>query len=111
MRIKSPRQTSHYCYCGSKREIEGADGHDRTDLAPRHLSAPVVAVLFLAIFVMPAFLYRCPATGQHVQGFVGDEPTENEDSENEFAAFSCPACTALHWINPKTGKVLGRNED
>lgn len=63
---------------------------------------------------MPTFLYRCPTTGQNVQGFVSDEPSGDSDSDdefNEFAAVSCPACTALHWVNPKTGKVLGIDEE
>jgi hypothetical protein len=54
---------------------------------------------------MAAFLYRCPNTGQNVQGFVADDT--NEEAGNGFQAVVCTACTALHWVNPKTGKVLG----
>ncbi len=57
---------------------------------------------------MPAFLYRCPNTGKIVQGFVADDP--NEDV-SDFEAIVCAACTALHWVSPKTGKVLGADED
>ena len=28
--------------------------------------------------LMPAFLYRCPATGSRVQAWSGDAPTEDE---------------------------------
>ena len=58
---------------------------------------------------MAAFLYRCPNTGHKVQGFVADDPADSEAGD-EFEAIACTACTALHWVNPKTGKVLGADE-
>ena len=57
---------------------------------------------------MPPFLYRCPNTGQRVQGFIADDPTEDE---GEFEAVVCTACTRLHWVNTKTGRVLGGDEE
>jgi len=53
---------------------------------------------------MPTFLYRCPKTSQTVQGFIAGEL----DPESEaFEAVRCVACSRLHLINPKSGRVLG----
>ena len=30
---------------------------------------------------MAPFLYRCPNTGQKVQGFVADDPTDGDDDD------------------------------
>jgi len=49
------------------------------------------------------FLYRCPNTGQNVQGVTGDDDT--------YQSFQCIACTRVHLVNLKTGKVLGEEED
>ena len=53
------------------------------------------------------FLYRCPNTGQNVQGWSADEVT---DDDNSYQSFLCLACTRVHLINLKTGKVLGEGE-
>ncbi len=57
---------------------------------------------------MAAFLYRCPSTGQRVQGWVADDPSENEDA---YQSLTCLACTQTHMVNPKTGKVLGMDDE
>lgn len=54
---------------------------------------------------MPTFLYRCPTTGLRVQGWISDDPTEQDD--DSFETVTCPACGRTHLVNPKTGKVLG----
>lgn len=54
---------------------------------------------------MAAFLYRCPATGFQVQGWVDDD--ELEDDQEIYEGVMCPSCQRLHFANPKTGKVLG----
>ena len=54
---------------------------------------------------MAPFLYRCPNTGLNVQGFTADDPTDS------FEAVTCLACTRVHVVNPRTGKVLGADED
>ena len=55
---------------------------------------------------MPAFIYRCPATGLNVQGWIADDPSfENGDATYEVVI--CTACTRAHLVNPKTGKTLG----
>jgi len=58
---------------------------------------------------MPAFLYRCPYTGMNVQGWVADDPTANDDSR--YVPVTCLACRQLHLVNPKTGKVIGAEND
>jgi hypothetical protein len=59
--------------------------------------------------MMAAFLYRCPNTGLNVQGWVADDPIERGDESYE--SLTCTACTRVHLVNPKTGKVLGTGED
>ncbi len=57
---------------------------------------------------MAVFLYRCPATGYNVQGFVADE---GGDEQNHACAITCTACARLHLVNPKTGKVIGGDDE
>jgi hypothetical protein len=54
------------------------------------------------------FLYRGPNTGQNVQGWSAEEVTDEDDT---YQSFQCIACTRVHLVNLKTGKVLGEDED
>jgi hypothetical protein len=37
---------------------------------------------------------------------------DDEDApENEYDAITCPACTRVHFLNRKTGKLLGQDEE
>jgi len=45
----------------------------------------------------------------NVQGWIADDPTEGE--ANSYESIPCTICTRVHLVNPKTGKVLGRDED
>jgi hypothetical protein len=56
---------------------------------------------------MAIFVFRCPNTRLRVQGFVADDPADTE----AFEPVTCTACTRVHLINPKTGKVLGADDD
>jgi hypothetical protein len=56
---------------------------------------------------MPTFVYRCPNTGLNVQGWVADDPTERDDYET----IVCTACRRAHLVNPKTGRVIGGDDD
>jgi hypothetical protein len=47
-------------------------------------------------------MYRCPRTGLMVQGWIADEPMSGETYES----VTCTACSRVHLINPKTGKIL-----
>ena len=54
---------------------------------------------------MATFIYRCPATGYAIQGFVADAPESGGD--HTYRPVTCTACTRVHLVNPKTGKVAG----
>ncbi len=58
---------------------------------------------------MPPFIYRCPNTGLKVQGWVADDPAEGE--ADTYEPVTCLICTRVHFVNPKTGKLLGTDED
>jgi hypothetical protein len=53
---------------------------------------------------MAHFVFRCPATSLNVQYQLDGDP---DISENEYEGIVCPDCTRLHFINQKTGKLLG----
>ena len=55
---------------------------------------------------MATFLFRCPATGLNVQGWIADEPGDDE----AYEPISCHACAVVHLVNPKTGKVLSGDD-
>lgn len=57
---------------------------------------------------MPAFIYRCPNTGLHVQAFVAEEIDDDTDT---YEFVSCIMCRQVHLVNPATGKVLGEDDD
>jgi hypothetical protein len=57
---------------------------------------------------MPPFLFRCPNTGLKVQGWVADDPSDSD--QETFEAVTCTACTRVHLVNPKNGKILGDDE-
>ena len=54
---------------------------------------------------MPAFLYRCPAARLQVQGWVPDD--EAEEAGDVYESITCLACCAVHFVNLKTGKLMG----
>ena len=53
---------------------------------------------------MTIFIYRCPNTGQEVQGWTDDPPVA--DDPEAYQSVKCIACSRLHWVNPRTGRVL-----
>jgi hypothetical protein len=55
---------------------------------------------------MPPFLFSCPNTGQTVQGFVAEEVPDDA-----YESITCLACRQTHFVNPTTGKVLGKDDD
>jgi hypothetical protein len=56
---------------------------------------------------MASFVYRCPNTSLNAQGWLADEPPASEI----FDALTCVACRQVHFVNPRTGKVLGADEE
>jgi hypothetical protein len=59
---------------------------------------------------MTTFIYRCPATGLNVQGWVAEHPSSENGSET-YESVICTACTRMHLVNPKTGRTLGADEE
>lgn len=57
---------------------------------------------------MASFVYRCPNTGLRVQGFVADDDPADDDA---YLPVTCTACTRVHLVNPRTGKVLGEDDE
>jgi hypothetical protein len=55
------------------------------------------------------FLYQCPTTGQTVQGWSAEEVSDQDDDDT-YQSTDCLACTRVHLINLKTGRVLGERE-
>ena len=53
---------------------------------------------------MGAFLFTCPTTKLKVQHWLDDD---DDALENEFKGIICSACMKLHFINRRTGKLLG----
>ena len=57
---------------------------------------------------MGAVIFTCPITNLSVQHWLDDD---DDASKNEFQGIACPACTQLHFINRKTGKLLGERSE
>jgi hypothetical protein len=53
---------------------------------------------------MAPILFRCPSTGLQVQAWLADDPSGN--GGETFEAVTCLACSQVHLINPKTGRIL-----
>lgn len=60
---------------------------------------------------MTSFLYRCPKTGQMVQGWSADDRADDGADTTTYEAVQCLACSAIHLINRSTGKIAGRVDD
>jgi hypothetical protein len=57
---------------------------------------------------MAAFVYRCPATGLKVQGFLqGGLAPGSASTEEVYETVDCTACRGVHLVNPMTGQVAG----
>lgn len=52
---------------------------------------------------MTAFTFRCPISALVVQGFSGDGALAGD----YFEAVECTACKHMHFVNTRTGKVVG----
>jgi len=58
---------------------------------------------------MATRVFFCPHTGQRVQGWFADDGSEN--GGDTYQGVTCLACNQLHMVNPRTGKVLGADEE
>jgi hypothetical protein len=54
-------------------------------------------------------VFRCPRTGLNVQHWLADEAGPDAPQCSHETVI-CKACTRLHFINRKTGKLLGEQE-
>jgi len=52
---------------------------------------------------MVPFVYRCPATGYNVQGFIPD--SRSDKAGDAALPVSCALCGRIHLIDPKTLQV------
>jgi hypothetical protein len=54
------------------------------------------------------FHFQVPGDRFNVQHQLDDDP---DVSENEYEPIACPACTRIHLINRKPGKLLGKGDE
>jgi len=57
---------------------------------------------------LAAFIFRCTNTGQRVQGWIEDN---GSDDREVYKGVTCLVCGQLHFVNPKTGKTLGADDE
>ena len=53
-------------------------------------------------------LFTCPVTGMSVQHWLDDD---NDAQHDEYETVVCNACTRLHFINRRTGRLLRQKEE
>jgi hypothetical protein len=58
---------------------------------------------------MRTLIFRCPSTGQNVQGWFADDCSDA--GSEAYETVSCAACKSVHLVNPATGKTLGAGDD
>jgi hypothetical protein len=57
---------------------------------------------------MAPFIFTCPNTDLKVQHWLDDD---DDTLDGEYEGIICPACSALHFIDRKTGRLFGQNEE
>jgi hypothetical protein len=57
---------------------------------------------------MATFIFTCPDTSAKVQHWLRDN---GDEVETQYEAVTCPACTKLHFINRKTHKLFGQEDE
>jgi hypothetical protein len=54
--------------------------------------------------------YRCPITELEVQTlWPSHDPEVKQD--RHYESVTCPSCTRMHFVNRKTGKLLGQERE
>ena len=56
---------------------------------------------------MPSVLFTCPITGTKVQHWLDDDDRPGDC----YQSIVCQACARLHFVNRKTGRLLGQKEE
>ena len=77
-------------------------------LQPRSCSSAAGVLPFCLCFVQCRGRFSIVARTPNVQGWSADEVTDDDDT---YQSFPCIACTRVHMVNLKTGKVLGEQEE
>jgi len=54
-------------------------------------------------------IFRCPQTGLKVQHWL-NEVAAAEPGQS-YQSVECPSCTLAHFVNRRTGKLLGEREE
>jgi hypothetical protein len=57
---------------------------------------------------MAHLVFTCPTTSMNVQHWSDEDADVRED---EYEGIICPACTGLHFLNRKTGRLLGQDDE
>lgn len=57
---------------------------------------------------MAPFFYRCPNSGRTVQAWAVDDV--GQDNDYTYQEITCLACFQAHLVYPKTGKILGAED-
>ncbi len=57
---------------------------------------------------MGALVFTCPTANLKVQHWWDDE---RDVADDQYEAMTCPACARLHFVNRKTGQLLGDNDE
>ncbi len=58
---------------------------------------------------MKALIFRCPSTGQRVQGFIAEDVSD--PGGEAYEAVACAACKSVHLVNPVNGRTIGADDD
>jgi hypothetical protein len=54
--------------------------------------------------LMAAFFFKCPNTCRNVPHWLDND---KDVPDNEYEVIKCAACAKLHFINRRTGALLG----
>ncbi len=77
-------------YCGDCLLIEVSFPSKVTHMAARKTWRPII--------------FSCPDTGDRVQGLLPDVPEPRAD---DLHTITCAACDGVHFIDPRTGAMIG----
>jgi hypothetical protein len=60
---------------------------------------------------MPALLFKCPITRQHVSAWVAETIDGGPDDDARLETITCNACRQVHLVHRGTEEVLGDNKE
>jgi hypothetical protein len=55
-------------------------------------------------------IYKCPITALEVQTLL-QRSDQSREGNKQYESIACPSCTRLHFVNRKTGKLLGYEKE